>query len=129
MSTAESKAENRKEVERLEPGEAPDFVSLLRHLGGGTINVRLTERLREMAEMLDAVGSKGTGKAKGSITVKLDFSYEAGVTDITAKVDAKIPDFPLRRSIAWISKRGNFTASDPNQIDMFPQQPRDVTGD
>jgi len=84
-------------------------------------NQALDELCLAIAQQIEA-----TGKAKGSITFKLDFAHEDEVTKIRARVTAITkPKRESRPTIMFIDlKTGRLYRDDPRQLEMLPEPER-----
>lgn len=104
---------------------AHSFTSFIAMLEDGQLHHDLSEALRDLnAKMNDhAVNS---GKAKGKLSLNIDFTLNKGVFDITSDFKVKEPQESRARSVAWSTQGNNFTPHNPRQMNLFGQ-PRDVT--
>lgn len=106
-----------------------DFIRMLEH---GELNQNLSIALTEIAAHLSNHAHEfGGGKAKGKLTVTIDFELKQGVYEIQADFKKKLPELKRPRTIAWGTPDNYFTPQDPRQLTMFggPRQVRDAYGD
>lgn len=92
-----------------------DFAKMLTHLGGGTLNEKLSEKLNEVTRK-----AREHGKA-GEITLKLKIKPSGSIgtlMDLTGKVTAKVPDGDLPGSILFSNDDGTLHVEDPRQLKL-----------
>ena len=105
---------------KIEKVEAPrSFSAFLGMLEDGTLNDELSKELRDLnAEMNNHALNYGS-KAKGKVTLNIEFVLEKGVFQIQSKYKVDKPKAPRLMSIAWSTPGNNFTPHNPKQGDMF----------
>lgn len=101
------------------------FNQFLAMLEDGALHADLSEALRDInAEMNNHAQAYGR-KAKGKMTITIDFLLDKGVFDIQADFKATLPKDKRPRSVAWSTPGNNFTPNNPKQMQLFGV--RDVT--
>lgn len=95
------------------------FANFLQTLEDGQLNNELSRDLQELSkDMNDHCLSFGS-RAKGQISITIDFVLEKGVFDIMSAYKVKKPVAPRIRSIAWADRSHNLVPNNPKQTDMF----------
>lgn len=82
---------------------------------GGDVHAAIADLLATLNDVSKETG----GKAKGSVTIKLDFSKEDNALRIGSNFTVKKPDMPRPKSIMWTDERHNLTMFPPQQMQMF----------
>lgn len=78
----------------------------------------LTREIDKVLEALrDAAGPKS--KAKGSVTLKLDFVVEGVNVEIEADISSKVPKIKRARTFMFLTQDGQLSTEHPHQPDMF----------
>lgn len=80
----------------------------------GQVSLDFTHEVRAVLTALAA-----QGKAKGSVTLKLNFAVEQDQVACTPEITSKIPK-PKRRSSHFWTEDGDLYTADPRQTVMFP---------
>jgi hypothetical protein len=111
--------------ERLPPA-ANSFGDFVRFLEDGQLDAELTEVLRTMASDMSNNAIESGGKAKGKLTLTLDFALEGKVFTIASKHKVDIPEPKRPKSVMWSTLDGRFTPSNPQQGQLFGV--REVSG-
>lgn len=108
------------------PENTQSFATFLTALEDGVLNADMSEALRELnAAMNQHVQSYG-GKAKGKISLTIEFKLDDGLFIITPDFKATLPKAVRRQSVAWSTPGNNFTPHNPRQMALFGNM-RDVT--
>jgi hypothetical protein len=66
------------------------------------------------------------GKAKGKVTINLEFAQEGGITEIKANFKVAQPESRRPKSIMWTTEDNRMTRTRPGQQQLFGI--RDVSG-
>lgn len=91
------------------------FANALMVMEDGQFNEDLTEAQKEVIHaMNDAVALRG-GKAKGSLTIKIEFELEDGIINAKTAFTVSKPKVPRSKSIFWTTKDGLLTTANPRQ--------------
>lgn len=117
--TGEVLSDNREEV------TAKSFTHFLSMLEDGQLNSELSTELQELCKEMEDHSRNYGSKAKGKVSITIDFALEKGIFEIFSKFKITKPETPRIRSIAWSDANGNFTPHNPRQQDMF----KDVSTD
>ena len=102
-----------------------NFAQFVQLLEDGKLNEDLTAQLLTIAETLSDYGAT-FGKAKGKLTLSIEFNLDHGVFDIRSKFDTKLPQEARSKSIFWITGDNEFTPENPRQGQLFGKTVRDV---
>ena len=88
----------------------------------------LSEAQRGILEAIHNAVIDGARKAKGSLTLKLDYTLDDGVVEILADVKAALPKTRRARSVMWVTPEHNLCRNNPRQSEMFgePGEPKAV---
>lgn len=98
---------------------ARSFNSFLSALEDGQLHTDLSDELHDLnAEMNNHILDYGN-KAKGKITLNIDFLLEKGAFVITSSYKITKPIAPRNMSVAYSTPGNNFTPFNPKQQDMF----------
>jgi hypothetical protein len=106
------------------------FAEFLAILNDGEFHQDLSKQLEELnAELNNAAADTG-GKAKGRLTITLDFLLKGGVFEIDQDFTVKLPKVKRPSTVAWSTRDNHFTPQNPKQGALFgPREVRDVTVD
>lgn len=104
------------------------FADALSILEGGALSQDLTEQQREIIAAINNAVAEGAKRGKGSLTLKLDYTYDGDFIEIQADVKTTIPKEKRGRSVLWTTPDNNLCRNDPRQNEMFgePGEPRVV---
>lgn len=118
------------EVVKASARSAGGLIDLLED---GSFSAELYEAMVELGQKIEEVAHASGGKAKGSMTLKIELVKEDGAFKISSDFTSKPPKMPRARSIMWTDEDGNFTRFPPGQRQMFglkqadgPRQIREV---
>ena len=96
-----------------------DATQLLAMLEDGELAQDLSTEVNELlAKLRDAAGPKT--KAKGSVTLKLNFTVEGVATEIDTEIVVKAPKSKRGKSFYFVTDDG-LSTDHPRQIQMFPE--------
>jgi hypothetical protein len=101
------------------PPAANSFGEFVRFLEDGQLDAELTEALKKMASDMSHNAIESGGKAKGKVTLTLEFALEGRVFTIGAKHKVDVPEPKRPKSVMWSTKDGRFTPSNPQQGQLF----------
>jgi len=95
------------------------FGETLAVLQEGTLVQDLSEEQKKIIlELQDAI-IDGAKKAKGSLTIKLDYLLEDGVINILPDIKSTVPKRPRLKSVLWAGENGALSRVNPRQFNMF----------
>lgn len=104
-----------------------EMPALIAWLEGGELSEKMRDELRDTVNALnEAAGPKG--KAKGSLTLKLNLLVTDGRVEIAADITTKRPKEERGSTILWVTETGELSTEHPRQRDMF-DGPRAVATD
>ena len=101
------------------PAAAVTGGDIINMLEEGQFGSDVHEAIADLLAHLNDVSKETNGKAKGSVTIKLDFTKEDNALRIASNFTVKKPDMPRPKSIMWTDERHNLTMFPPNQMQMF----------
>ncbi|MCH4893986.1 hypothetical protein GO308_12760 [Sphingomonas sp. SFZ2018-12] len=101
------------------PPAANSFGEFIRFLEDGQLDATLVEALRDLRNEMANVAIESGGKAKGKMTLTLDFALEGRVFTIGASHKVAIPEAKRPKSVMWSTEDGRFTPSNPQQDQLF----------
>ncbi|WP_062111093.1 hypothetical protein [Aureimonas sp. AU40] len=81
---------------------------------------------KTLADLKELAGPKG--KAKGSVTLKMDLTAEGGTVTINSDIAAKTPKSGRAASVLFVLDDGSLSTEHPRQMSMFGG-PRDIDGE
>jgi hypothetical protein len=94
------------------------FANYLTSLEEGRLHAEASEQTQVLVkDLMTHVGSFG-GKAKGKLTVTLDFSAEDNHVMVIGSVSVKSPKFPRQRTLFFSDKNFNLSTKDPKQTEL-----------
>lgn len=93
--------------------------SLIDLLEDGVLSVELYEAMKVLGARIEEVAEASGGKAKGSVSLKIELTKEDGVFKVATDFNTKEPKMPRPKSILWTTPSGDFTRFPPNQKQMF----------
>ncbi|MBL4748432.1 MAG: hypothetical protein JKY17_06610 [Magnetovibrio sp.] len=79
----------------------------------------LTETQRDLLAALTDCIQDGARRAKGTLTLKLDYVLEDGMFDIQAEVKSSLPKVKRGRTVLWATPENNLCRNNPRQRNMF----------
>lgn len=97
--------------------EHPDFATFLMELGHGKANARLTDRLAEVVQGVEATG------LKGKLVVTFDVHKKGDVAIVTVEDKSTIPQHPYDGSVFFFGHQGSLVRNDPKQMDLRGLEP------
>lgn len=101
------------------PPAANSFGDFVRFLEDGQLDAELSEVLRKMSSDMAHTAIENGGKAKGKLTISLDFALDGRVFTIKAKHKVDVPEAKRPQSVMWSTEDGRFTPSNPQQGQLF----------
>lgn len=93
------------------------FNSILATLEGGVLHDHLSDTVHEAIEKLEE-HAESYGKARGRVTLTLDFTLDGGLLTILGDVSTKLPRASRRPTVAWVSPGNNVSFANPKQPDL-----------
>jgi hypothetical protein len=94
------------------------FANYLTQMEDGRLHSEASEQTQTLVkDLMTHVGSFG-GKAKGKLTVTLDFSAEDNHVMVVGSVSVKSPKFPRQRTLFFADKNHNLSTKDPKQVEL-----------
>jgi hypothetical protein len=93
------------------------FTATLAMLEGGQFQHDAADQLRDLCAALSEHDAQH-GKAKGVLTITLNFSMEGGVVDAVADLKVKAPKLKREKTIFWLDRNNGLTQQNPKQTVM-----------
>jgi len=104
---------------------ARSFTHFLRQFADGQAHFELTEEMHALLVLLShEANQRGqAGKAKGRLTLVVDFTVEAnGVVGAKYQVNTKEPKPDRSDDVFWLTPGKNLSKDNPKQQTMFPTE-------
>ena len=98
--------------------ENTDIYTVLRQLEDGQLAADLQTELTDLCGDLSNHAAEQGGTAKGSITLKIDFSLKDGVMNLENAITVKRPKQSRRRTVMWLTPENNLTPRNPKQQEL-----------
>lgn len=108
------------------PGACNTLGEFVRSLEDGQFDADCYEAIKALSAAMHEHAWANGGKAKGKVSITLDFAQEGGVTEIKANFKVTPPDAKRPKSIMWTTEDHRMTRTRPGQAQLFGI--RDVTG-
>lgn len=108
------------------PGACNTLGEFVRSLEDGQFDADCYEAIKALSAAMHEHAWANGGKAKGKVSITLDFAQEGGVTEIKANFKVTQPDAKRPKSIMWTTEDHRMTRTRPGQAQLFGI--RDVTG-
>lgn len=108
------------------PGACNTMGEFIRSLEDGQFDADCYEEVKELSAALAEHAWRNGGKAKGKLTLTIDFTQDGGLTEIKAKFKVAKPEDHRAKSVMWRTEDNRFTRTQPNQQQLFGI--RDVSG-
>lgn len=95
------------------------FTALLSRIGeDGELHARCTEAMHEIVTALQQAAMDGAGKAKGSLTLSLDFALDKGMVAIAGRTAVKLPKAAAATSHLFVTPDNFLTLLNPRQREL-----------
>lgn len=108
------------------PGACNTMGEFVRSLEDGQFDADCYEAIKELSAAMHEHAWSNGGKAKGKVSIMLDFTQEGGVTEIKANFKVASPEPKRAKSIMWTTEDHRMTRTRPGQQQLFGI--RDVSG-
>lgn len=95
------------------------FTDALAVMEDGQLVHDLTETQQELVAALSNAVIDGARRAKGTLTLKLDYTLEDGMFDIQADVKSSLPKTKRSRTVLWATPDNNLCRNNPRQRNLF----------
>lgn len=90
-------------------------------LEDGQLAADMTDTQRELlAHLRGLTDGRPKAKAKGQITLTIDYEVEGVTVSIDADIKVKKPRLPRAMTTAFVLEDASLSTQHPKQIDMFP---------
>lgn len=103
----------------LIPMEKPKhrpFSELIEEFNDGQTHAELTTSTHEVLSRLQDIVSMDSGKAKGTLTLKIGFELnDKGVVAISADIKTNVPKRKIAVVPMWMDRNGTLTDENPKQ--------------
>jgi len=101
------------------PAAAATGGDIINMLEEGQFSQDLHRAFADLIAQLNDVSEATSGKAKGSVAIKIDIVKEDNALRIASNFKITAPPLPRARSIMWTDQQNNLTMFPPNQMQMF----------
>lgn len=92
------------------------FSQLIQTLERGVLHADLTDEIKNVMEaMAEFAAGPGNHKAKGSLTLTLDFTMELDTVRILPTIKTKLPELPRRPDMMFVTPNNNLSLEHPSQ--------------
>lgn len=108
------------------PGACNTLGEFVKSLEDGQFDADCYAAVRDLSAKLNEHAWSAGGRAKGKVTISLDFAQEGGVTEIKASFKVTSPEAKRPKSIMWTTEDHRMTRTRPGQAQLFGI--RDVLG-
>lgn len=94
------------------------FGVFLQKVADGECHDQLSTELLALSKVLRDQSQAQAGAVKGSLALKLNFTSESGVLDVTYSIERKEPKPRRPRSTFWQDASGNVVDENPKQLGL-----------
>lgn len=101
------------------PGTCNTLAEFIRTLEDGQLDADCYEAVKKLSAELNEAAWQSGGKAKGKITITLDFSQEGQITEIRSSFKVTAPAPQRSKSVLWTTPDHRFTRTRPGQEQLF----------
>lgn len=108
------------------PGACNTLGDFVRSLEDGQFDADAYAAIKKLSAALTATAMSNGGKAKGKVTISLDFEQEGSVTQIKAAFKVALPEARRPKSVMWKTDDNRLSRSRPGHGELFGI--RDVSG-
>lgn len=108
------------------PGACNTLGMFIGSLEDGQFDADAYAAIKRLSAALKATAISSGGKAKGKVTIALDFEKEGAATAIKATFKVTSPEARRPKSIMWTTEDNRMSRTRPGQNELFGI--RDVTG-
>lgn len=108
------------------PGACNTLGDFMRSLEDGQFDADTYAAIKRLSAALTATAMSNGGKAKGKVTITLDFEQEGSVTQIKSAFKVTQPEARRPKSVMWKTDDNRLSRSRPGHGELFGI--RDVTG-
>lgn len=106
-----------------QPKRSGYISDVIRMLDEGQFNVDASEDMRKLSAALHESAKRNKGRAKGAITLKLDFMIGNGVLVITPSHQTKFPVEKRSGTPLFMAENGSLGLNPVDQMAMFGSRP------
>jgi hypothetical protein len=108
------------------PGTCNTLGEFVRTLEDGQFDADCYSEITQLGAALTEHAWQNGGKAKGKVTITLEFAQEGGITEIKSSFKVAGPVERRPKSVLWQTEDNRFTRTRPGQHQLFGI--RDVSG-
>lgn len=108
------------------PGACNTLGDFVRSLEDGQFDADAYAAIKRLSAALTATAMSNGGKAKGKVTITLDFEQEGSVTQIKSAFKVTQPEARRPKSVMWKTDDNRLSRSRPGHGELFGI--RDVSG-
>ena len=104
--------------------EAQMFLGVLED---GQLTRDLSETMKDvLVDLVEHAGPKG--KAKGSVSLQVNFTVSGGTVEITSDLKSKKPKESRASTVLFVLPDGSLSTDHPKQMSMFPRDAEERRG-
>ncbi|MBS1014459.1 hypothetical protein [Acetobacter persici] len=101
-----------------DPTTMRQFSQIIVECEDGQFNADLSDALRDLIGDLHNAAVSANGRAKGNMTVKIDFKLDGGVMTLTTDYSTKAPKAARAHSVFWATPENNLSRRNPKQREL-----------
>lgn len=101
------------------PGACNTLGEFVRSLEDGQFDADCYDAIKDLAAAMTEHAWQNGGKAKGKVTITLDFTQDGAIAEIKAGFKVSSPDSRRPKSVMWHTEDHRFTRTQPNQQQLF----------
>lgn len=101
------------------PGTCSTLGEFVRSLEDGQFDADCYTAIRDLAAEMQQHAWQNGGKAKGKVSLSIEFAQEGTLTEIKASFKVTKPEFKRPKSVMWATEDHRFTRTRPGQGQLF----------
>lgn len=101
------------------PGACNTLGEFIRSLEDGQFDADCYGQMQELAAQMTEHAWHNGGKAKGKVSITIEFVQEGTLTEIRAQFKVTPPEGRRQKSVMWLTENNRFTRTKPNQGQLF----------
>ena len=101
------------------PGTCNTLSEFMRTLEDGQFDADCYEAIKKLSAALNEHAWQSGGKAKGKVSITLEFSQEGSITEIRSAFKVTEPQLARSKSVLWTTEDHRFTRTRPGQEQLF----------
>ena len=101
------------------PGACNTLGEFIRTVEDGQFDADCYVAIRDLNAKMAECAWRSDGKAKGKVTITLDFTRDGGITEIKSAFKVTPPSERRAKSHLWLTEDNRFTRTQPGQRQLF----------